>query len=63
MNFWKTKTWKPMDIACLKWSSLLIGAAFGAYFPDFVKENLWVVLVVAVLLAIRPAVAYWKEDS
>ena len=45
----------------LKWCAFLFGIAAGAYFHDYVIKYVWVILVVAVVLAIRPAIAYWKE--
>lgn len=56
-----TKVWNWRDIALLKWCCLMYGVAVGAYFHKYVLPYIWVVLVVAVLLTIRPAIAYWKR--
>jgi len=61
MNLLKSKTWCWRDIALLKWSSILFGMVAGAYFADFVMENVWLFLVVAWLLAIKPAIAYFRD--
>jgi len=45
----------------LKWCAFLFGIAAGAYFHAVVLPYVWVVLVVAVLLAIKPAIAYWGK--
>jgi len=61
MKLLRTKTWCWCDIALLKWSVLFFGMIVGAYFHDFVMQYVWVILVAAVLLAIRPTIAYFKE--
>jgi len=53
--------WNWWDIAILKWCCLLYGIAAGAYFHEYVIPYIWIVLVAAVLMTIRPAVAYWKN--
>jgi hypothetical protein len=61
MKLLRTKVWYWWDIALLKWSVLLFGMIFGALFADIVKDNVWWFLMVAVLVAIRPGIAYFKE--
>ncbi|MEI6208400.1 MAG: hypothetical protein WCP20_16605 [Desulfuromonadales bacterium] len=56
-----TKIWNWRDIWLLKWSAFLFGIAAGAFFQALVLPYVWIVLVAAVLLAIRPAIAYWKD--
>lgn len=56
-----TKVWHWRDIAVLKWCCLMYGIAAGAYFHEYVVPYIGVVLVAAVLLTIRPAIAYWKN--
>lgn len=53
--------WSWLDIGFLKWSSILIGMIAGAYFHEYVMTYVWVILGTAVLLAIRPAISYWKD--
>jgi hypothetical protein len=61
MKLLKTKTWNWRDIALLKWSALLLGMALGAYFHKIVTQYSWVIIISALLLALRPAASYWKE--
>jgi hypothetical protein len=61
MRLFITKTWHWRDVWLLKWCAFLFGIAAGAYFHAAVMPYVWVVLVVAVLLAIRPAMAYWGK--
>lgn len=56
-----SKVWNWWDIALLKWCCLLYGVAVGAYFHVVVMQYVGWVLVAAILLTIRPAIAYWKE--
>ena len=61
MKLLRTKIWRWYDISLLKWSVLLFGMIAGAYFHDFVMLHFWVILIAAVLLVIRPAIAYFKD--
>jgi hypothetical protein len=61
MRLFKTKIWHWSDIALLKWSALFAGVAIGAYFHEYVTKHAWVIIISALLLAFRPAVAYFKE--
>jgi hypothetical protein len=56
-----TKVWNWWDIWLLKWCAFLFGIAGGAYFHEYVMPYVWFVLVAAVLLTIRPAIAYWRD--
>ena len=60
MRLFITKVWHWRDVWLLKWCAFLFGIAAGAYFHEVVMPYIWIVLVVAALLAIRPAIAYWK---
>lgn len=57
----RTKVWHWFDIWLLKVSVLLFGVAAGACFHDAVTPGLWAVLAAAVLLAVRPAVVYFRD--
>lgn len=57
-----TKTWKWWDIWLLKWCAFLFGIAAGAYFHAYVMKYSWAIIVCALLLALRPALAYWKDE-
>lgn len=61
MKLLRTKIWSWSNIGQLKVSVLLLGMIVGAYFNDFVIHYVWIILIAAVLLAIRPAVAYLKD--
>ena len=61
MKLFMKKTWNWWDISLLKWSCFLFGIIVGAYIADIVQRNVWLLLAVAILFMIRPAVAYWKE--
>jgi hypothetical protein len=61
MKLLRTKIWKWWDVSLLKWSAFLFGIGGGAYFHEFVKPYLWIIIIVAVLAMIRPAIAYWKD--
>jgi hypothetical protein len=61
MKLLKTKIWSWFDIGLLKVSVLFFGMIVGAYFHDFVMQYAWVILIAAVLLAIRPTIAYFKD--
>jgi hypothetical protein len=63
MSLLRTKVWSWIDIALLKWSCLLVGAIAGAYFPELFKSYVWLVMAAAILLAVRPAVAYFARSK
>jgi hypothetical protein len=33
----------------------------GAFFPGFVRHNIWYFIFLVVILAIKPAVSYWRK--
>lgn len=61
MKLFITKTWNWWDIAILKWCCLIYGMIAGAYLHEVVVQYVWFFLAAAVLLTIRPAIAYWKK--
>ncbi len=61
MKLLRTKIWCWWDIMLLKWCCIFLGMVAGAYFNEVVMQYAWVILAVALLLAIRPAVVYFKE--
>jgi hypothetical protein len=63
MTLFKTKMWSWLDIALLKWSALFFGVVVGAYFQVFVRCYLWLFVVAALLLAIRPALHYFTDTT
>jgi hypothetical protein len=61
MKLLRTKIWNWWDISILKWSCFLFGIAAGAYFHACLVQYVWIALIAAVLLAIRPAIVYFKD--
>ena len=61
MQIWKTKTWTPLDIGMLKWSSLLVGVAVGSFFADLAQQYLWLIVIAALALAIKPTIDYFRD--
>jgi hypothetical protein len=55
--------WSPLAIGSLKWCCLLLGMIAGAYLSEFTKHYVWIFAVAAVLLAIKPMVAYFGKDK
>jgi hypothetical protein len=62
MKIWKSKVWPPLDVVLLKWTCVFVGAIVGAFIPTFVRDHLWLFVIAAVLLAIRPTVSYFRDD-
>lgn len=63
MKLWQTKPWTPWDIGLLKWAVFVFGMMIGAYIPEWVLTNRWLLTVLFVLFLTRPVYAYWfKKD-
>lgn len=63
MKIWKTMVWRPMEIACLKWASILFGMICGAYLHGFVRDHLWGFAVAAVVIGAWPAAVYLRRPG
>jgi len=63
MKLLKTKEWAWIDIGLLKFCCILIGMIGGAYLADFTKEHIVIIAIAAILLGIKPAIAYFRSDS
>ncbi len=61
MKLFKDKIYSVLDIGLIKWSCILFGMVFGAYLADFVLGYIWLFIIVALLLAIKPIVSYFME--
>ena len=61
MKLLKNKIWKWWDISLLKWCCLLYGVLVGAWLSEPVMRHAGWVLVAAIILTIRPAIAYWRD--
>ncbi len=57
----KLKKLDVWDIAALKVYVLLIGMIIGAYFPEWVMQNLLIIIVVIVLLMIKLLFKVFKK--
>jgi hypothetical protein len=58
-----SKVWSWSDIWILKWCAFLFGMIGGAYLSDFVKQYLWVFLVLAIALAIKSGIKYFGRND
>ena len=61
MKLFKDKKYSVMDIGLIKWSCILFGMVLGAYLVDFVLSYVWLFIIAAFILAIKPIVSYLKE--
>ncbi len=61
MNLFRDKKYSVMDIGLIKWSCVLFGMVLGAYLSEFTLRHIWFFIIVAVILAIKPVVTYFKE--
>jgi len=61
MNLFKDKKYSVVDIGLIKWSMILFGMVLGAYLSDFTLKYVWLFILVAAILAIKPVVTYFKE--
>lgn len=49
------KNFNIWDLAMIKWVGILFGLLVGAYFPDFIKKNATILIIIIVLIGIRLA--------
>lgn len=61
MKLYRSKVWSVLDIGLLKWSCVFFGAIAGAYFSEFIKTYVWLFLIAAILLAIKPSISYFRD--
>ena len=61
MKLFRSKMWSPVEIVCLKLSAILFGMIAGAYFPEFTKQYVLGFVLVALILAIKPAHSYFRD--
>ncbi len=62
MKWLRTTIWKPLDLVCLKWSSILFGMIIGAYLADFTRRFVWLFAAAVIVLAVRPVLAWFRDD-
>ncbi len=63
MNWIRPRVWRWTEIAQLKWSAILFGMVVGGYCAEFVKQYALALILLAVLLAIRPLVYFFKDSE
>ena len=63
MKLFRTKAWSALDIGLLKWSCILFGVIVGSYLAAFTKRYVWIFVIAAILLAIKPAISYFRGDE
>ncbi|MCK5010730.1 MAG: hypothetical protein KAS98_09610 [Deltaproteobacteria bacterium] len=61
MKLFRKKEWTVLDIGLLKWSAIFFGMILGAFFPGFVKNNIWFFISLVVILAIKPVLSFWRK--
>jgi hypothetical protein len=61
MKLLRSKVWSVVDIGCLKWSCIFFGMILGAFVPEFTKRYVWLFAAAVILLAIKPAAAYFRN--
>jgi hypothetical protein len=63
MKIWKDTVWSPWALGSLKWSAMSFGIIVGAFFPEFVRQHLWVFIAAMLLLAIKPTMTFLRGDD
>ncbi len=63
MRLLRTKVWPWLDVWMLKWSAFLFGIIVGALIPGFIRQYVWWILTLAILLAIKPSITYFSNGD
>jgi len=50
-----------LDLGCIKLACIVIGVLLAVLIPSLVKVNVWLLVAVAVILAIKPAVKVFRK--
>ena len=50
-----------IDIKLIKWSTLCFAVILVKFFPQLLKIDYWILIVLAIAFAIRPAVKFWGK--
>ena len=61
MNLFKPTTFTWEALGLLKWSAFLIGIAAGSYWAAFFAQYALWLLVVGLVLAIYPAIVWFRK--
>ncbi|GFE56800.1 hypothetical protein AOG1_06790 [Geobacter sp. AOG1] len=63
MVFLRTMVWSWKDIMLLKWCVFAFGMIVGAYLSEFIKQHVWIFVLAAILLTVRPAIKYFGNNE
>lgn len=63
MKLNKTKTWIPLNIALIKWSSVFMGIAAGIYFYEHLKDLALLFFILSLIVGAKPMYFYWIEKE
>ncbi|PKK89004.1 MAG: hypothetical protein CVV64_16400 [Candidatus Wallbacteria bacterium HGW-Wallbacteria-1] len=63
MKLFKTKSWSFVDIALLKWSSILFGVILGVIFHEKLKKTLPLLGALSIIMAIKPMASYFCDHE
>ena len=51
-----------LDIKLIKWATFFMSIAIVKFFPQLLKIDYWVLILLAVLCSLRPFYRFWIKD-
>jgi len=63
MKLLRSKVWSVVDIGCLKWACIFSGMIVGAFLSEFIRRHVWLFVIAAIVLAIKPVVSYFRNGK
>lgn len=63
-NFWREKVWKKLsftDYILIKLSCIAFGVMVAALIPSLIEINVWWIIAVVILLAIKPLSTVFRK--
>ena len=63
-NFWKEKVWEKLsftDYILIKLSCIAFGVMLAVLFPSLIEINVWWIIAIVILLAIKPLSTVFKK--
>ncbi len=63
MSLFKIKPWPPIELGFFKAGCLAVGMILGSYLSGFVRQYLWVFVLLAVVTSARVCYFYWRKDE
>lgn len=57
----RVKNMTVMDIGCLKWGVLFATIILVKLFPQLLKIDYWVLLLLAIILLAKPTYSFWLK--